>query len=69
MKLIDRLKDATNSTERLIIISNHGSQCSSMAAERALEKRARRLELIQKGFSFQEAVMIVNAEILQRNEE
>ncbi len=48
------------STERLEVIAQLNMGSRSEAAKRVLEKRAARVELMQKGLSFSQACMIVS---------
>lgn len=53
------------STIRLEAIASNTLRERSIAAQKVLEKRSKRLELMKKGFSYPEAVLIVKNEYLK----
>jgi hypothetical protein len=65
MKNIEKYLDSIgekSSTERLGVIASMNLGNRSEAARRVCEKRYRRKELMDKGLSFEYAVLIVNKE-------
>lgn len=65
-KYLDSIGEKS-STERLGVIASMNLGNRSEAARRACEKRYRRKELMDKGLSFEYAVLIVNRENDENN--
>lgn len=65
-KYLDSIGEKS-STERLGVIASMNLGNRSEAARRVCEKRYRRKELMDKGLSFEDAVLIVNRENDEKN--
>lgn len=65
-KYLDSIGEKS-STERLGVIASMNLGNRSEAARRVCEKRYRRKEMMNKGFSFEYAVLIVNRENDENN--
>ena len=65
-KYLDSIGEKS-STQRLEVIASMNLGNRSEAARRVCEKRYRRKELMDKGLSFENAVLIVNRETDENN--